>query len=80
MDLLLPGIAVAEIAAIWKGTFVPENLAKLRNDPSRVDSNRIELTADSRIIATSTGSRKDFASVTVWLEGFTNYSIIVQTL
>ncbi|KAF1985564.1 hypothetical protein K402DRAFT_103993 [Aulographum hederae CBS 113979] len=80
LDLCLPGIPMSEVANIWKGTFVAENLAKLRNNPSRVETNRIEFTADSRVLATSTGSRKDLASVDVWLEGFTNYTIIVQTL
>jgi hypothetical protein len=75
--LLLPGIPVSEVAAIWKGTFVPENLAKLRNDPSRIDSNRMELTADGRVIASSKGSRKDFSSIGIWLKGFTNYNIII---
>jgi hypothetical protein len=40
----------------------------------------MELTADGRVIASSKGSRKDFSSVGIWLEGFTNYGIIVQTL
>jgi hypothetical protein len=80
LDLLLPGIPASEVAAIWKGTFIPENLAKLRNDPSRIDSNRMELTVDGRVIASTKGSRKDFTSAAIWLEGFTNYGIIVQTL
>ncbi|KAF1982033.1 hypothetical protein K402DRAFT_407945 [Aulographum hederae CBS 113979] len=71
---------VDSVANIWKGTFVAENLAKLRNNPSRVETNKIEFTTDGRVLATSTGSRKDLASVDVWLEGFTNYTIIVQTL
>ena len=77
LDLLLPGIPISEVTAIWKGTFVPENLAKLRNDPFRIDSNQMELTADGRVIASSKGSRKDFSSVGIWLEGFINYGIIV---
>ena len=63
IDLLLPGIPMSEIALIWKGTFVPENLAKFRNDASRIDSNKLEITAEGRIIAVSSGPRKDFASV-----------------
>ena len=77
LDLLLPGIPASEVAAIWKGTFIQENLAKLQNDPSRIDSNRMELTVDGRVIASTKGSRKDFTSA---VEGFTNYGIIVQTL
>ena len=80
LDLLLPGILVSEVAAIWKGTFVSENLVKLRNDPSKINSNWMELMADGRVIAPSKGSRKDFSSVGIWLEGFINYGIIVQTL
>jgi len=77
LDLLLPGIPVSEVAVIWKGIFVPENLVKLYNNPSRIDSNWIELTVDGRVIASSKGSRKDFSSIGIWLKGFTNYGIIV---
>jgi len=40
-----------------------ENFVKLRNNPSRIDSNRIELTVDGRVITSSKGSRKDFSSI-----------------
>jgi hypothetical protein len=40
----------------------------------------MELIVDRRVIASSKGSRKDFFFIGIWLEGFTNYSIIVQTL
>ena len=50
LDLLLPGIPVSEVAAIWKSIFVLENFAKLRNDLSRINSNWMELTADGRVI------------------------------
>jgi hypothetical protein len=40
----------------------------------------MELTADRRVITSSKGSKKDFSSIGIWLEGFTNYSIIIQTL
>jgi hypothetical protein len=40
----------------------------------------MELTADGRVIASSKGSRKDFSFIGIWLEGFINYSIIIQTL
>jgi hypothetical protein len=77
LDLLLPGILISEVAAIWKGIFVLENLAKLYNNLFKIDSNQIELIADRRVIASSKGFRKDFSSVGIWLEGFINYSIIV---
>ena len=40
----------------------------------------MELTADKRVIASSKGFKKDFSSIGIWLKGFTNYNIIVQTL
>jgi len=80
LNLLLPRILVSKVAIIWKGIFVLENLVKLRNNPSRINSNWIELMADRRVIAFSKGSRKDFSSIGIWLKGFINYSIIVQTL
>ena len=63
LDLLFPGILVSEVAVIWKGIFILENLIKLCNNLSRINSNRIELTADGRVIASSKGSRKDFSSI-----------------
>jgi hypothetical protein len=80
LDLCLPGIPVSEVANIWKGTFVAVNVSKLRNNPSRIDTNKIEFTADGRVLATSIGSRKDLASVDDWVEGFTKYTIIVHNL
>ena len=80
LDLLLPGILVSKVTVIQKGIFVPKNLAKLCNNPSRINSNWMELTADGRVIASSKGSRKDFSSIGIQLKGFTNYGIIVQTL
>jgi hypothetical protein len=80
LDLCLPGIPMSEVANIWKGTFVAVNVSKLRNNPSRIDTNKIEFTADGRVLATSIGSRKDLASVDDWVEGFTNYTIIVHNL
>ena len=40
----------------------------------------MELTADGRVIASSKGSKKDFFFIGIWLKGFINYNIIVQTL
>jgi hypothetical protein len=37
----------------------------------------MELTVDKRVIASSKGSKKDFFSIGIWLEGFINYSIII---
>jgi hypothetical protein len=37
----------------------------------------MELMADRRVIASSKGSKKDFSSIGIWLEGFINYGIIV---
>jgi hypothetical protein len=37
----------------------------------------MELMADRRVIASSKGFKKDFFSISIWLEGFTNYSIII---
>ena len=40
----------------------------------------MKLTADSRVIIISYGSRKNFFFYNIWAEGFINYSIIIQTL
>ena len=80
LDLLLPEIPVSEVAAIWKSIFVLENLAKLYNNLFRIDSNQIKLIINKRIITSSEGSRKDFSFIGIWLKGFINYNIIVQTL
>jgi hypothetical protein len=37
----------------------------------------MKLMVDGRVIASSKGFRKDFFSIGIWLEGFTNYSIII---
>jgi hypothetical protein len=57
-----------------------KNLVKLYNDPSKINSNWIELIVNGRVITSSKGFRKDFSSIGIWLKGFTNYSIIIQTL
>ena len=77
LDLLLPGIPVSKVAAIQKGIFVLENLAKLYNDLFRINSNWMELTVDKKVITFSKGFRKDFSSIGIQLKGFTNYSIII---
>ena len=77
LDLLLSKISVFKVAAIQKSIFVLKNLAKLYNNPFRINSNWIELTADKKVIASSKGFRQDFSSVGIWLKGFINYSIII---
>ena len=80
LDLLLPEILVSKITAIQKSIFILKNFIKLYNNPSRINFNQIELTADKRVITFSKGSRKDFFSIGIQLEGFINYNIIIQTL
>ena len=58
LDLLFSGILVSEVATIWKSIFVLENLTKLHNNPSKINSNWMELTVNRRVIASSKGSKK----------------------
>jgi hypothetical protein len=53
LDLCLPGIPVSEVANIWKGTFVAVNVFKLRNNPSRIGTNKTVLDASAAVLWTN---------------------------
>jgi hypothetical protein len=53
LDLCLPGIPVSDVANIWKGTFVAVNVFKLRNNPSRIGTNKTVLDASAAVLWTN---------------------------
>ena len=80
-----PGLPRKEIAAIYKGKFIPENLYKLRmlygrDDKDRTTQFTIGLDGDLQFKRIK-GTLKDFGNTTaIWSTGFLNYCSIMVDL
>jgi hypothetical protein len=79
---LVIGVPAKEVIAIFKGTFRPSNLYKLR--PSRRTANDeglISIVGNSVKIMKAQGDLKDFGTtIAIWSEGFLNYVVIINEL
>ena len=82
MCSLVIGVPAKEVIAIFKGTFRPSNLYKLR--PSRRtadDEGLISIVGNSVKITKAQGDLKDFGTtIAIWSEGFLNYVVIINEL
>jgi hypothetical protein len=81
LELRLPGVTKRDYLDIFKGTFDPVNLARLRVHTARIeiaDETRIE--NGTLVTRKAKADRKLFAEKGVWFEGFTNYVVIAGTL
>ena len=80
-----PGLPRKEIAAIYKGKFIPENLYKLQmlygwDDKDRTTQFTIGLDGDLQFKRIK-GTLKDFSNTTaIWFTGFLNYCSIMVDL
>jgi len=81
LELDLPGLARRDLYDIWKGSFRPENLARLRVHSGRPDLSDVATIENGKLISKRpTTSRKVYENKEVWFTGFTNYVVIVSTL
>jgi hypothetical protein len=78
LNTLLPGVPNKEILKVFRGTFLPNNLSRLRIHQLWSEPQNDILIVNSVLsIRPKEGTTKDYPSVEVWVEGFLNYIIIL---
>lgn len=82
LEIILPGVSQIEYEKIWKGTFQPVNLSRLRLNAAKVDEDEDDIVISAGKVSSKRpkGQRKDFANKEIWFEGFSNYVSVVQTI
>jgi hypothetical protein len=78
LNVLLPGVPNKEILKVFRGTFLPNNLSRLRIHQLWSEPQNDVLIVNSVLsMRPKEGTAKDYPSVEVWIEGFLNYTMIL---
>ena len=78
LNALLPGVPNKEILKVFRGTFLPNNLSRLRIHQLWSEPRNDVLIVNSVLsMRPKEGTAKDYPSVEVWVEGFQNYIMIL---
>jgi hypothetical protein len=78
LNSLLPGIPNKEILRVFRGTFSPNNLSRLRIHQLWSEPRNDVLIINSVLsMRPKEGTAKDYPSVEIWVEGFLNYMMIL---
>jgi hypothetical protein len=81
LNLLLPGVPNKEILKVFRGTFLPNNLSRLRTHQLWIEPKNDILIVNSILsMRPKEGTAKDYPSVEVWVEGFLNYMMILVVM
>jgi hypothetical protein len=81
LGLQIPGLHDKDLLAIWKGSFDPANLARLRSHTRYRDHGNVTTLENGRLeTGPPKADLKPLQSPDVYFECFTNYVIVVFTL
>ena len=81
LGLQIPSLYNKDLLAIWKSSFDPANLARLRSYTKYRNRSNVTILKDSRLkTGPPKADLKSLQSPNVYFKCFTNYAIIVSTL